>query len=281
MVTARILGTLLAATISATTSLAIGSVAPAGAAEDSLLTTVPRRTSIDAYRNRLVWSAWDADKQAYYLTEARGGPPHRVPIAPSSGPLDVDLGPDPRGGTTAVYSRCQRPLEPLPGGYDDGALFGCELYAYSFARKREFKVPYIRSRADIHGASLWGSQISYLHSGISEGSLPGSAIMRRPFLQRGEKRVIEKGPHGFPTDLDMRRGRVAFLVPGEFGGGQVRLSSVRKTRLLATIPGSGAAAVSFDVFGTSITRGFVYWMVTESGEETMPAQIRRVDLATR
>jgi hypothetical protein len=56
----------------------------------------------------------------------------------------------------------------------------------------------------------------------------------------------------------------------------VRLASTTgRTKVLATVPESGAAAQEYQVFGTSITARFVYWALTQSADTPEVGELRR------
>jgi hypothetical protein len=110
----------------------------------------------------------------------------------------------------------------------------------------------------------------------------GRATHWRPLSGAGPSRRLGPGPRYRPIvrDLDMRGAQVALLWLGEWGGGQVRVTAIGgRTRVLGKVPGSGAAAIEYDVFGVSLVPGFAYWAVTQGYEAPETGQLRRRGLA--
>jgi hypothetical protein len=104
----------------------------------------------------------------------------------------------------------------------------------------------------------------------------------RPLSGAGPSRRLGPGPRYRPIvrDLDVRGAQVALLWLGEWGGGQVRVTAIGgRTRVLGKVPGSGAAAIEYDVFGVSLVPGFAYWAVTQGYEPPETGQLRRRGLA--
>lgn len=180
---------------------------------------------IDAYGGRVVWSDYDASGQAWRLMESTDGATRAVPVAPRSSPFDLDLGPDGRGGTLAVYSRCRRSLpanRPTPELQTDG-LYGCDLYAYSFTTGRERAVGRANSRADESWPAVWGGRIAFVrtykrkrdrfHRLVPyvywrERSRGGATThrVRLPATPRRQTRLVDS--------LDMRRRTVGYIWRG-------------------------------------------------------------------
>ena len=114
----------------------------------------------------LLWSRYDAKRRVYRLVGLHEGRVRTLAIRSRSVPFDVDLGPDARGRTVAVYSRCREepvtgpPVGPFPF-YRTGR--GCRLYEYRFSSARERRLG-SRFRAAAHcscrrsGASAWFSR---------------------------------------------------------------------------------------------------------------------------
>jgi hypothetical protein len=250
-------------------------------AQNKLIASPPSPTTIDAYAGRVVWSERSSD--GYHLVDYREGKMRRLPIAPRQSPFDVDLGPNRQGRPVAVYSRCTQ--VPIPGAIQDGTL-GCDLYAYDFARGREAPIRRANSRADERFPTIWRSRIAFTRT-YRPGGKSIDALSRaywRPFPGRGRTRRLDGAPRYLPTpgDLDMRGTRVALFWRGEFGGGRVHLASTSGgTRVLARVPGSGAAAQEYRVSGISITARFVYWVVTQTADRPEVGELRRYDLSRR
>jgi hypothetical protein len=119
-----------------------------------------------------------------------------VPVETRRRQFDVDLGPNRRGGVSAVYSRCAREAGGLSNDlptYDKAR--GCDLYEFNFATRRERKLRNVSSAgASEYLPSIWGRRIA--------------------FTRIDERRPGVKGhlPHIFVADID-GRGRM-IPVPG-------------------------------------------------------------------
>ena len=121
---------------------------------------------IDAFGGDVAWSDYDAGIDAWRLMANVGGVTRALPVAPRRTPFDVDLGPDGRGGTIAVYSRCARGLNldlPTPQ-HRRAARHGCDLHAFSFTSGRETAVAGANSRADEYWPSVWGGRIAFVRA---------------------------------------------------------------------------------------------------------------------
>ena len=119
---------------------------------------------IDAFGGAVAWS--DYASGAWRLMANVGGVTRALPVAPRRTPFDVDLGPDGRGGTIAVYSRCARGLNldlPTPQ-HRHAARRGCDLHAFSFTSGRETAVAGANSRADEYWPSVWGGRIAFVRA---------------------------------------------------------------------------------------------------------------------
>src|SRR5439155_19173660 len=82
-------------------------LAPAlSARADVVIARLPALSPIDAYHGRVVWS--EPSTAGYRLVVYRRGIARTLPVAPSTVPFDVDLGPDRHGRVVAVYQRCIR-----------------------------------------------------------------------------------------------------------------------------------------------------------------------------
>jgi hypothetical protein len=119
----------------------------------------------------VAWSRHDPATDTYRLVVADVGALHAapqiLPIAPRSVAFDVDLGPDERGRTVAVYSRCA--TEP-DGDYYGQKLWpnnasGCDVYLYDLAAGRERKLRSISTRAgEEFLPSIWKGRIAFARS---------------------------------------------------------------------------------------------------------------------
>lgn len=184
-------------------------------------------SSVDAHGSVVAWSGRDAGTAArYHLTALVGGEVRRLPVASRSVPFDVDLGPDRRGRTVAVYSRCARepelptsvrssPSEPYPP-YTRGQ--GCDLYRFDFASGRERRVAGASTdQASEMLPSIWRDEIAfarvYEQRSGARGLVPYLYV--RP-LKGGRSRRQPGGARGRtglpgPVSLDLRGSRLAFV----------------------------------------------------------------------
>ena len=241
----------------------IGLVAPpTSAAEDRVIAILPAATPIDAYAGRVLWS--EPSPQGYRLVSYFRGSATTLPVAPRTSPFDADLGPGRNGAPVAVYSRC-------------GTL-GCSLYRFDFARMRETRVSRPNGKFDETSPAIWKKRIAFVRT-----SRHGRrAVYWRPLHGSGPPHRLRPGPAFLPVvrDLDMRGRQVALVYGGAWGGGQVRLTTIGgRSRVLSEVPGSGAAAIEYDVFGVSLLPGFAYWAVTQDDEPPETGQLRRRPLA--
>jgi hypothetical protein len=266
----------IAAFALAVTGLATAA-APA-AAQDAVIATVERPTTVDAYAGRAVWSAWDPAIRAYRLTEHVDGHVRTVPVAPNRVPFDVDLGPDARGRTLAVYSRCRRP--PIATWVLNGRR-GCDLHLYDFARARERRLTRANSDADEYWPTVWRSRIAFTR--IYPRRYP--VLYWRPLDGGGASRRLRGGPTNVDDvvaeELDMSGSRVAYTWTYEYGG-DLRLDTVGgEGRRLVELFGSGAAANVLEAQGPALVGRDVYWAFSVSQDAPVYSEIRRHDIATR
>jgi hypothetical protein len=250
---------------------------------------------IDAFGGRVVWSDYDAVTDAWRLMEHSDGVTRAVPVAPRVTPFDVDLGPDGRGGTLAVYSRCRRRIPfDFPTPLRDSKRYGCDLYAYSFATGRESALRQANSRADETWPAVWGSRIAFVRTYPGRPGRLGktpyvywrsrngsgrSHRLRRPSpvitIRRSgpEGRTIERRRLPFGIEgLDMRSRTVAytwqrvddvdtvtFVYTATTGG------ALRAAARGATL-GGGAADSSRSVGDVSLGADSVDWLFQSSGD---------------
>lgn len=268
--------------VSAAASIVVG-ICASGAvpalAANRVVATAGSDTVLDAFAGRVVFSDWDHAQFVYRLVELVGNEVRPLPVAPRPEPFDVDLGPDRRGRTVAVYSRCKRPLVQ---GYVDGRR-GCDIYSFSFASGRETRVGGASPSVDEYSPAVWRDRLSFSRTYRSRVGMRARHVVYWRYLTGDGRlrRIRSGGKRGhIPADLDMRGDRVAVIWNQGFGAAEVRVNSIGgRSRLISTIPGSGAAAISYQTFGTSIVGGRVYWMVTQSFEPPYLAELRRRTIA--
>lgn len=258
-------------------SLSFATAAPAPAA-DTIVTTVAKPTTIDAFGGRAVWSSWDPAQRVYRLTEYSGGAVRTLPVAANEVPFDVDLGPGPNGGTVAVYSRCRK---PPPGGAVNGRR-GCDLRAFHFATNREVRLTRANSPADEYWPAIWRDRLAFTRTYKSGEQL----LYWRSLSGKGASHRLRTGPvsaesAALDTELDIRGRRVAFARHLEYGG-SLRITIIGgRGRVLVEVPGSGAAANELDAQGPAIVGSSVRWGYAVAGDRPAFTEIRRVATTTR
>jgi hypothetical protein len=148
----------------------------------------------------------------------------------------VDLGPDRKGRTVAVYSRCKQ----LPANSIEAGRLGCDLYRYDFESGREAPITRANSRFDERFPTIWKKRIAFRRDYPAKGKHRNwfSSVYWRPLHGRGRTRRLDRPPLA-ADDLDMRGGRVALSWSGDCGGGEVRLARTSGgTGVLTRFPGA-------------------------------------------
>jgi len=186
-----------------------------------VLASAPRPTTASAYGANVAYSTYDPATARYQLTlRHRRGGVETLPVAPRSVPFDVDLGPGPSGGLTAVYSRCR--TEPRTESFDGMTLpwtgRGCDLYLYDLVARHESKIAGASTSASSEFLpSVWHNRIAFTRvyehrAGIDGGvpylyvrSLSGGDSIRQP----GGPRGTNGGPG--PRAIDLFGRRLAFV----------------------------------------------------------------------
>jgi hypothetical protein len=254
-------------------SVSLATAAPAPAA-DTIVTTVAKPTTIDAFGGRAVWSTWDPAQRVYRLTEYSGGAVRTLPVAANAVPFDVDLGPGAGGGTVAVYSRCRKP--PAATFALNGRR-GCDLRAFRFATNREVRLTRANSPADEYWPTIWRGRLAFSRTyGIGH-----QVLYWRKLTGKGRSHRLGTGPRSVESaavdeELDMRGRRVAFAQHLEYGG-SLRITSIGgRGRVLVSLPGSGAADNELDAQGPAISGDSVRWGYVVAGSRPAYTEIRRV-----
>lgn len=262
-------------------ALALMLAAPAAAA-DTVVATTARPTTVDAFAGRAVWSAWDPAARAYRLTEYADGQVRTLPVAPSRVPFDVDLGPAPRRGTLAVYSRCKRP--PVTSWQLNGRR-GCDLYRYDFRRSRESRIARANSRSDEYWPTVWRGRLAFTRTYPPKRGRTRRLLYWRPLHGGGSSRRLDRGPtnrgDAVPEQLDIKWRRVAFVWKYEYGADLRLDTTTGRERRLVRLPGSGAAATELVAQGPTIARRRVHWTLAVTGDAPVYSEIRRHHLRRR
>jgi hypothetical protein len=204
------------AALAGSTAALLG-VVSAQAQPPQTIATEPFVSKISSYGGVLVWSHWDPSARTFRLSARLQGQITILPIGPRTIPFDVDLGPDPHGGTVAVYSRCSHEQPAWVLGVTSSSVrapSGCSLYRYDFATQRELRISGIvgAGSASFYLPTLWKNEIAYVRS---RGS-GAPALYAQPLsVRRGHRTValaLPNGPAGSPgpVALDLRGGELAF-----------------------------------------------------------------------
>jgi len=250
-----------------------------GATSNSFLTlrrivaTSGGPTSVAAHKDAVVWSERQraaagspgpagSSNGAYHLTALVGGRVRRLPVAPRVVPFDINLGPDRRGRTVAVYSRCER--EPDLSGPEDSLSApyppytrgrGCDLYRFDFVTGRERKVTGASTNESSEVLpSIWRDEIAFARVYEQRDGLRGKVpyLYVRP-LEGGSSQRQPGGSRGRtglpgPTSLDLYGRRLSFVwnyVTEESGVSEVRLDTIgRSHRVLDRTRRRGATFLS-------------------------------------
>lgn len=131
-------------------ALAILALIPAApAAADQAIAEIGRESPIAAYAGWQAWSTFDEASGHYTLTlRDPGGAVKSAPLAPSTTPWDVSLGPDAAGNVVAVYRSC---------GAD-----GCDVRRLNVATGRDQSLRSVSSpRYDEATPAIWRSTVVF------------------------------------------------------------------------------------------------------------------------
>lgn len=174
--------------------------APAHA--DVAMTSLPRDTPISAYKGTLASSEWDSVKQQYrlVLTTIKSGKITKPKVGLRKAPFDVTLGPDTKGKTVALYSRCHK---------SDGT--DCDAYKYDLAAKKESKLNFSRDDRDEAWPSQWEERYAWVEQ-RGNGDDPNDfkdgncdAPMTRPVDSSSAVKELSKGTCGTVTGQALRK----------------------------------------------------------------------------
>ena len=260
-------------------AIALAPAAPANA-DDKVVATVAKPTTVSAARGHAAWSAWDPAVNGYRLMhyQRNGDVAQLRRIAPNPVPFDIDLGKDPFGGAIGVFSRCARP--PL-STFDLDGRRGCDIYRVRMTTGAgQVKQRNANGPADEYWPTVWDGRIAFTRTYKPRGHRNRRYVYWRSFDGNGPSHKLRRGPEdGVPEQLDMRGRNVTYLWQFEFGA-QVRWADTAGGgRALVRIPGSGAAARDLIGQGPTLGGGFVHWGLASN--DPVVSEIRRTDLGTR
>ena len=152
------------ATIAGVVALAavLAAAAPAPAASVTLLD--PAGGGVSAYGGWAAWTHEDAAANDTLLdVRSPNGVVSAAPVAPGTGPFEVELGPRAGGGVSAVYERCSDPARSL----------GCAIYEYPLgvagASERALAIP--GGGSDTHPA-IWKDRVAFARANAGNAKRP-------------------------------------------------------------------------------------------------------------
>lgn len=218
-------------------SLAIIQAAPAAHGATILGDAGRTGTSLGAYGGIVAWSAWSKSAHRWVLVARSEGKTSRVPVLSRRVPFDVDLGPGPRKGVAAVYSRC-------PSDTGSSAAGGCRLFRYDFASRSEVQLRFLNANG--HSDTLptiWKRSIAFVRRADRPRSLREAYPTIRAAFGNGRLDTLRGGTNGRferlaptqysggegPLHLDLRGTRVAYtwdLVPDRCGQEESNVQSL-------------------------------------------------------
>lgn len=217
--------------------VSVAALLPAtGARADDYVASVPRDIPIAAYGGVVAWSDYDASARRYRLQLSAAGGSVAAPIRSNRQPFDVSLGPDARGSTVALYTRCTR----------SNGTKGCDVYRYDVRGRREARVRAVSSpRVDEAWPVQWHKHLAFIRRRPTGGGGRGAfahcdLIYGKRLGARAPSRRLPRGTCAFTTGLSMRGKRIIQVTEGNAGQSetvetQVRRLSVRggKVKVLA------------------------------------------------
>lgn len=246
---------------------AIAALAPAAPARaDDFIASITRDTPIAAYGGALAWSDYDAATNMYRLQVAGsglGGP--AAPIRGERRPFDVSLGPDERGRTVALYTRCTR----------DNGTKGCDVYRYDVRRRREVRVGSVSSRRfDEAWPVQWRRNLAFVRRRTKGASRQDCDLPYvRRLSSRASSRRLDRGSCASTTGMSIRGTRIIQVTFARTGlsESQVRRLSIRggEVRVLER-QGSGEES---NLFSSPSQSSSSAW-VTRTGVNPQPSFVR-------
>ena len=197
---------------------AAAAVPVASAAAATQIAVEPYASKLAAFRGVLAWSHWNATLGAYQLMARYRGTNHVLPVAPRAVPFDVSLGPDAKGHTVAVYSRCSVEQSAWTLGASLArftAPRGCVLYRYDFATAREARIPGIAGSGSFYLPAIWMNEIAYVRTGASGAPRLFVQQLKASRHHPGRAVALPGGPASAtggpgPVSLSLRAGVLAF-----------------------------------------------------------------------
>ncbi len=243
------------------------------------LAALPGPTPVNAYRDTIAYSQLDPATHRWSLMLRRGDSTEAAKVAPRPVPFDVDLGPDARGATVAVYSRCATEGTPDAGaiGYPDGAR-GCRVHLYDPATGRERAM-------GVSGylPAIWKRTLVYARGDRDATLFARTAGRTRPLADGGRlfchtrNRQCERGDGVSYTGVDVAGARVAVAreITGIYDAPatQIVLTGPGRRPLIVEARGNG---ISFRAMRfPSLDAGRLYYAETCAGDPASCLQLFR------
>lgn len=266
--------TLLA--IAALAGAGAGTGATAASTHAATIAEPARATPIDADRGGLVWSAYDAEINAFRLTyRTRAGETRVLPVTPSPVPFDADLGEDIERHKAVAYTAC-------PTGPES-----CDIRVHSIASGEDQLVapaatPGVGEYAPTlsRGTLVWavgGGQgqrarvlLSRLSGNRGTRELPG--LPRRRCGEHDRGRFACRPVYGRVAELELRGSTLAQVVHTRLdkeldnaGQAELRIVDIEK-RTSEQVLRSGTGESGQSIIGLSIDGNVVYAYKTCFGD---------------
>jgi hypothetical protein len=254
----------------AAAALAGAALAPAAHAAPTTLSTEQRATPVAAWAGVVAWSSYDPAANDYHLVVSRnGGPPQRVPIAPSAVAFDVDLGTNRNGSTYAVYSRCTTPAAPRR------PATGCDLYRLSLGTGVERRLDRLSSpRWDERDPTIFRGRIAFIrnetHRGVNKDVL---RIGDTTSGARGTTALVKVARRGGTLQRpELGASRIAYIRTDRSGATRaVHVRGLKPTssdRRVYRARSGGANAANIAGLSLDDTAGAFLWARTNLGSGT-------------
>lgn len=253
--------------------LGAGLSPPTAAHADVAIASLPRDTPISAHKGTLAWSKWDTQKLNYrlMLTTVKTGKSTQAKVVARTSPFDVTLGPDSKGRTVALYSRCRN---------SDNTK--CDAYRYDLGKKSERKLDFSRSDRDEVWPAQWQDRYAWVEqrgrsaddpSDFSKGNC--DAPLTRPTDSDEAVKELSKGTCGTVTGQALREGTIVQTVAyaddltrnfSEVRRLSVKGGSAKRVARLQGIQGG-------DMYSSPLLDDDFYYLI-RSGSQTSPRFVR-------
>ncbi len=251
---------------------------PAAVAEaDTPLAASSNPVTVSAYGGTTAWSEYDEETGRYRLALRIKGETTYPKVATRKQAFDVSLGPDRKGRTVALYSRCKK----------DDETSGCDIYRYDLRAKKETGVGGAsRIDEDEVWPAQWRSNFTFVRVKYSGGSAETDRC-DRPYWRKVSRKL------GTPTVAVPFDGQCGVITGQAFRGSNVvtalakstyselRLASIRKSKSGKPKKSKVLVKRTFDadasdLYGSPVLDGkYVYATRTGKGPTPRFVRIRR------